>query len=56
MLVENDTDGRIAELSESAVPIFKEAGISLNVNNMGQLITITDLIPDFSFKTFRQGR
>jgi hypothetical protein len=59
MIAENDSDGRISELSESAVTIFKEAGIKISGQTAGgicALLSVSDLIPDFDFKTFRAGR
>jgi hypothetical protein len=54
-MVENDQEGRITELSESAVRILKEAGI--NLNNVGNsLLSVTDLVSDFDFKVFRKGQ
>ena len=59
MLADNDSDGRITELSDSAVSIFKEAGIKISGHTsrgICALLSVSDLMPDFDFKTFRAGR
>jgi len=59
MLADNVSDGRITELSESAVPILKEAGIKISGHisrGICPLLSVSDLMPDFDFKAFRAGR
>ena len=59
MLAENDSDGRIVELSKSAVPILRETGIKISGHAAGgicNMLAVTDLMPDFDFKAFRAGR
>ena len=59
MIAENDSDGRVTDISESAVNILKEAGIKISGRTAGgicTLLSVSDLMPDFEFKTFRAGR
>lgn len=60
MIVGNDNEGRITEISESSIDIFREMGIKqspLEFQDMvGARLFVSDLITDFNFQAFCKGR